>query len=261
MPDMIAPEYGRDVSLRLISLNLRLISQSLRLKSLRLKSPRPYTKGSMRHNRIHNAAATAVTRRWIGAAILLLLLSGCSFFSLPSFFGPSEPPPNANAEMLYKEGLDYLARKQYVNAIDRFQRVKADYPFAQEVSQAELKLGETYYLNEQYPEAIETLKEFIAAHPGSEHVPYAMYTIGMAHFDQYTGSDRDQKVTEAAKSYFERVAKDFPKSPYAPQAREKLAKCLEYLAEHEFIVASFYLGEKKYPARSEERRVGKECRL
>jgi outer membrane protein assembly factor BamD len=201
----------------------------------------------MKNSLIRNTAARALLRNW-AASLALLLVSGCSSFSLPSFFGPSEPPPNANAEMLYKEGLDYLARKKYVNAIDRFQRVKADYPFAPEVVMAELKLGETYYLNEQYPEAIEALKEFMAAHVSSEHIPYAMYTAGMAHFDQYTGSDRDQKVTEVARTYFERVAKDFPKSPYAPQAREKLAKCLEYLAEHEFIVASFYIGEKKYPA-------------
>ncbi|OGQ77738.1 MAG: hypothetical protein A3F90_05730 [Deltaproteobacteria bacterium RIFCSPLOWO2_12_FULL_60_19] len=203
----------------------------------------------MRNSDIHNPATGALLRsNWIFAAIVLLLVSGCSSFSLPSFFGPSEPPPNANAEMLYKEGLDYFARKKYVNAIDRFQRVKADYPFAQEVLMAELKLGEAYYLNEQYPEAIEALKEFVAVHASSEHVPYALYTVGMAHFDQYTGSDREQKLTEVARAYFERVAKDFPKSPYAPQAREKLAKCLEYLAEHEFIVASFYINEKKYPA-------------
>jgi outer membrane protein assembly factor BamD len=205
------------------------------------------TKGaSMRNSRIHSNATGALLRNWAAAVALLLVVSGCS--SLPSFFGPSEPPPNANAEMLYKEGLDYLARKRYVNAIDRFQRVKADYPFAQEVLMAELKLGEAYYLNEQYPEAIEALKEFVAAHASSEHVSYALYTVGMAHFNQYTGSDRDQKLTELARGYFEKVARDFPKSPYAPQAREKLAKSLEYLAEHEFIVASFYINEKKYPA-------------
>src|SRR5574341_1193540 len=115
----------------------------------------------MRHDHTNGAARALRRGHWALAALALLLVSGCS---LPSFFGPPEPPPNATAEMLYKEGLDYLAKKRYVSAIDRFQRVKADYPFAQEVLLAELKLGEAYYLNQQYPEAIEAFKDFIGAH-------------------------------------------------------------------------------------------------
>ena len=34
----------------------------------------------------------------------------------------------------------------------------------------------------------------------------------------------------------------------AAEARKKLAKCLEYLAEHEFTIAEFYFKQEKYPA-------------
>ena len=182
-------------------------------------------------------------------AILLFLVAGCSYISLPFLPGSSEASnPNSSAEALYKEGAAYLNNKKYVPAIERFQRVKAEFPFASNVLMAELKLGEAYYLNEQYPEAVEAFKEFVAMHPTNENIPFVLYLAGMAHFDQTSTIDRDQKLTEIARGYFERVVKDYPKSPYAPKAEEKLAKCLEYLAEHEFGIASFYLSEKKYPA-------------
>ena len=184
--------------------------------------------------------------------LAVFLLAGCSSISLPSL--PSLPwfsqssQPNATAEALYKEGMDYFNNKRYALAIDRFQRLRADYPFAPEIVAAELKLGEAYYFNEQYPEAVEALKEFQAMHPTNENIPYVFYLAGMAHFDQFSAVDRDQKTTEVAKGYFERVVNNYPKSPYAAKAREKLVKCLEYLADHEFDIASYYMREKKYPA-------------
>lgn len=183
------------------------------------------------------------------------LAAGCSSVSMPSL--PSLPSlpwssasaePNASTETLYKEGVDAINRKKYVVAIDRFQKLRADYPFAPEIVAAELKLGEAYYLNEQYTEAVETLKEFQAMHPNNENIPYALYLSGMAHFDQFSSVDRDQKTTEVAKGFFEKVINNYPNSPYAAKSREKMAKCLEYLAEHEYDIAMYYLREKKYPA-------------
>jgi tetratricopeptide (TPR) repeat protein len=42
--------------------------------------------------------------------------------------------------------------------------------------------------------------------------------------------------------------RNHPQSPQAAEAKEKLAKCLEYLAEHEFNIAHFYFQQEKYPA-------------
>src|SRR5262249_55657023 len=90
--------------------------------------------------------------------------------------------------------------------------------------------------------------DFEAMHPNNENIPYALYIAGMSHFDQFSSADRDQKNTEIAKGYFERVVNNYPKSEYAAKAHEKLAKCLEYLAEHEYDIATYYMREKKYPA-------------
>src|SRR3990170_1886583 len=185
-------------------------------------------------------------------AIFIFLLPGCSSISLPSL--PSWPwstpatQPNATAEALFDEGTAYLNNKKYALAIDRFQKVKAEFPFSPQLVPAELKLAEAYYLNKQYPEAAAAFKEFQTLHPNNENIPFVLYHRGLVHFDQFTSSDRYQKMTEIAKGYFESVFKDHPNSPYAAPAREKLAKCIEYLSEHEFNIAVFYFNEKKYPA-------------
>lgn len=183
---------------------------------------------------------------------LLLGLAGCSSFSIPSLpswpWSSSAVQPNPTAEALFKEGMSYFDNKRYALAIDRFQRVKVEFPFSPELVPAELKLAESYYLNKQYPEAAAAFKEFHTLHPNNENIPFVLYHLGLVHFEQFTSSDRYQKVTEIAKGYFEQVVKNHPGSPYAAQAKEKLAKCLEYLSEHEFNIATFYFNEKKYPA-------------
>lgn len=179
---------------------------------------------------------------------LLLGLWGCSSLSLPSLPWSSATQSDPTAEALYAEGVRNFKDKRYVRAIDNFSKIRSDYPFSPVLTEVELKIADAYYLNEQYPEAINAFKEFQTMHPTNEQDPFVTLRLGQAYFKQVTTTDRDQKNTEIAKSYFESVVTKYPKSPQAAQAREKLAKCLEYLAEHDFNVAYFYYQQQKYPA-------------
>ena len=175
--------------------------------------------------------------------------SGCSSISMPSLPSwSSGPKADATAEALYEEGMRSFNEKRYARAIDHFSKLRTDYPFSPEITQVELKIADAYYLNQQYPEAINAFKEYQSMHPTNENIPFVLLRLGQAHFDQFTSTDRDQKNTEIAKGYFENVISSYPKSPQAAEAKEKLTKCLEYLAEHEFNVAFFYFKQEKYPA-------------
>lgn len=153
-----------------------------------------------------------------------------------------------SAEALYEEGVRAFNDKKYVRAIDNFTKLRSDHPFSPLITQTELKMAEAYYFNEQYPEAINAFKEFQTLHPTNESIPLVILRLGQSHFNQFTSTDRDQKTTEIAKGYFESVIANYPKSSQAAEAQEKLAKCLEYLAEHEFNVAYFYYQQEKFPA-------------
>ena len=153
-----------------------------------------------------------------------------------------------SAEALFDEGMRNFNDKRYVRAIDNFTKLRTDFPFHPQMMQVELKIADAYYLNQQYPEAITAFKEYQSMHPTNEQIPFVTLRLGQSYFDQFSAADRDQKNTEIAKGYFENVITAYPKSPEAAEAREKLAKCLEYLAEHEFNIAEFYFKQEKYPA-------------
>jgi outer membrane protein assembly factor BamD len=187
-----------------------------------------------------------------GALLLALLAMGCSSVSLPSLPSMpwSKPAPTADptAEALFEEGTRYLQDKRYLRAIDAFTKLKTEHPFSPLLTETELKIADAYFLNEQYLEAVNAFKEFQTVHPSSEHIPFIVLRLGQAHFNQFTDVNRDQKNTEIAKGYFEAVLANYPKSPYAAEAKEKLAKCNGILAEHEFNIAEFYFKQEKYPA-------------
>ena len=182
-------------------------------------------------------------------ALLLFVawVSGCSSISMPSmpWSGAKADP---SAEALFDEGMRNFNDKRYVRAIDNFSKLRTDFPFHPQMMQVELKIADAYYLNQQYPEAITAFKEYQSMHPTNEQIPFVTLRLGQSYFDQFSAADRDQKNTEIAKGYFENVITAYPKSPEAAEAREKLAKCLEYLAEHEFNIAEFYFKQEKYPA-------------
>src|SRR5262245_10790265 len=183
---------------------------------------------------------------------LTTLATGCSSVSMPSMpWSGSGTRSDPTAEALYEEGTRYFAEKRYARAIDTLTKLKTDYPFSPQLTEAELKVDDAYYLNQQYPEAINAFKEFQSMHPTNENIAFVVYRLGQAHLDQFTSIERDQKNTEIAKAYFENVITNYPKSPYAAPAREQLAKCVGYLAEYDFNVASFYLKQEKYPAARE----------
>jgi outer membrane protein assembly factor BamD len=193
------------------------------------------------------------TFRSIPLALLLATwLGGCSSISMPSIPWPAPAAkPDPTAEALYEEGTRYFAEKRYARAIDVLTKLRTEYPFSPQLTDAELKIADAFYLNQQYPEAINAFKEFQSMHPTNENIAFVVFRLGQAHLDQFTSIERDQKNTEIAKSYFENVITNYPKSPYASAAREQLAKTVGYLAEHEFNVASFYLQQEKYPAARE----------
>jgi outer membrane protein assembly factor BamD len=160
----------------------------------------------------------------------------------------SAPVVDPTAEALFAEGTKYFQEKRYVRAIDAFTKIKTEHPFSPLLTEAELKIADAYFLNEQYVEAVNAFKEFQALHPSNDYIPFIVLRLGQAHFNQFTDVNRDQKNTEIAKGYFEAVLANHPNSPYAAEAKEKLAKCNGILAQHEFNIAEFYFKQEKYPA-------------
>ena len=188
-------------------------------------------------------------RPGLTAKVILLLtlaafLSGCGVGR--RFFGKKSPekPP----EVLAKEGAEQLKKKNYLDAVDTYTKIKDRYPYSEQALVAQVKLADALYYKKKFDEAQAAYKEFEKLHPTNPAVPYVIYQQGLCFYRQRPTIDRDQTFTQKALEEFRRLQKKFPQSEYATKAEKYKQRCLEDLAEHEFYVAEFYFRTKRYPA-------------
>ena len=195
---------------------------------------------------------SANRRRPFLPAILLLiatLLSGCSTFDgmFSSFkFGEDEEAKSTAPETLIVEGMDAYDVGDYSTAIKAFNTILDEHPFSAPAMLAELKAADAHYYNKQYPEAKTLYKGFEERHPTNEAMPYVMFQIGMCDFMRSDRIDRDTSgALEAIKS-FTRLIQAYPQSPYSKEAKGRIKDARDFIANHEYFVADFYLRSEKY---------------
>lgn len=194
----------------------------------------------------HNLRTRKLLSRFFYLALLagfLIQTSGCGLFK-----GKGTQELEQTPESLMSEGINAYQRKKYSTAIEAFQKLKDRFPYNQYAIVAELKLADSYYLNKDYALAAAAYKEFEKLHPANEIIPYIIFQLGLCYFQEMPSIDRDQSFALQAVSEFERLIKTYPKSEYAPQAKEKLVIAQKNLVLHEYYIGEFYFKNKKYDA-------------
>ena len=198
----------------------------------------------------HRSPATV--SRFLVAALLLgsLTLSGCSTFSgmFSKFsFGEDEDPKSLPPETLITQGMDAYNVGDYSEAQKNFKQILDEHPFSAQAILAELKAADANYYNKQYPEAKILYKAFEEHHPTNEAIPYVMFQIGMCDYHRSDRIDRDVSGPQDAIKAFTRLINAYPQSPYAKEAKTKINDAKEFLVNHEYMVAVFYVRTERYP--------------
>jgi outer membrane protein assembly factor BamD len=181
------------------------------------------------------------------ALLLLVFLSGCQI-SFLNLFGGGKTRVRSTPEGLYSGGAYEFSKKNYTNAREYFTRLKDEYPLHELAVMARIGVADSYFSQKKYAEAENEYSDFIVFHPTNENVPYAIYQVGMCHYNQIGSIDRDQSSTIMAKREFEKLVSRYPESKFSIMAEEKIRDCKQKLAEHEFYVGQFYFKQKKYQA-------------
>jgi outer membrane protein assembly factor BamD len=180
------------------------------------------------------------------ALFLVFALSGCSTVG-GWIFGKKksvDKPP----DVLAQEGLKDLQKKNYIDAVETFEKVRDRYPYSDQALLAQIKIADAYFYNKKYEEAIQAYREFEKLHPTNKGVSYCIFREGQCYFRQRSTIDRDQTSTQRAIAEFMRLKQKFPHCEYIARADKYLAHCRQDLAEHEFYVAEFYYNTKRYQA-------------
>ncbi len=180
------------------------------------------------------------TLRFAAGFFILLFSIGCaSQQTTENSFSVAE---------LYAQGNKSFTEKKYKYAVESFKKIKTEFPESSTMSRVRLKIGESYYLDKKFEEAVSEYKQFLDYHPANKNKDMAKYRIGASLYNQMLSSDLDQSKTEEAMKQFKDLLKDNPNSPYAPKSGEKIKKCIERLARHEYSIGNFYYRTGKYKA-------------
>jgi outer membrane protein assembly factor BamD len=152
-------------------------------------------------------------------------------------------------EKLYKEGLARFNKRDYPEALKKFEELKSSFPDSPPYTiWAELKIGDCYFLKKEYVEAIAAYEEFKKIHPSHEEIPYVQYQIGMSYYNQMLTLDRDQTSTQKALSSFEYIIANYPPSLFTDKAKGQVGVCKKRLADHEFYIGNFYYKQGRFQA-------------
>jgi len=186
-------------------------------------------------------------RIWPLAAAAALALGACAK-SVPAVKYESQ------AEQEYAAGVNALEGRDFPDAQKILERVRTKYPYSKYGALAELRLADLRYEQGKFIEAADAYQTFVKIHPSSPQVDYAAYRAAMSRWaDAPTDfflfppvHERDlAQISKAADGLASFVEK-FPGSRFAPDAREKLAKARDILAERDWYAFEFYKKREKW---------------
>ena len=187
-------------------------------------------------------------RLFVTLAFATIGLAGCSSFGWGSKEGKAA---KGTPESIYGEARRDMRSGNYQGAIQKYENLEARYPFSEQSKQGQLDLLYAYYKNHSLESAIDQADQFIRENPAHPRVDYAWYVKGLVYFE--SGANWLERVfhaditkrppQEAKKSMqsFQTLLQQYPKSPYAPDARQRMVYLRNRLADYELSVARYYM--------------------
>ena len=189
--------------------------------------------------------------RWLTLLMLAATLSGCGG-------GPKEVDPSLGAAKLYQKARQGMFTGNFANAIVRYERLEGRFPFSNYTKQAQLDIIFCYYMNREPDAAVDAADQFILENPTHPRVDYANYIKGMVFFPKKPNKlyrlfkvDPTERPPRAAQTSFDNfhfLVTNFPDSPYAANARQRMIFLQNYLAKFELHVARYYMDRGAYVA-------------
>ena len=169
-----------------------------------------------------------------------ILLPGCSLLSRPKK-SPEAAYAERPVDQLYAAGADRLDRHLWADGITYFKEVERQHPYSEWSRRAIMMQAFAHYEANQYDDAIADADRFIQLYPGNASTAYAYYLKAECYFEQILDVGRDQAATEQALSGMREVARRYPKTEYATDARLKIDMINDQLAGKEMSVGRWYL--------------------
>jgi outer membrane protein assembly factor BamD len=179
-----------------------------------------------------------------GSLLSLALLACACASKTPVTAGPGEAD-----QILLDRGNAALKDRSWTRARTYFAELLESYPQSPLRADAKLGVGDTF-LGENnaasYVYAQNEYREFLAFYPTNPRADYAQMQLGMVHFNQMLGPQRDQSETREAIKEFQAFVERFPNSKLLPEVKLRLREAKDRLSDADMLVANFYSSIRLY---------------
>jgi outer membrane protein assembly factor BamD len=155
---------------------------------------------------------------------------------------------NKQPEEILKYGKSEAGKKNYGDAVQIYDELQRLYPYSRLTADAQIEAGDCNYKAKKYEEAISSFEIFVKTHPMHKSVPYALFMLGVIHFEQMPIIERDQDHTVMALSYLLELRSKYSDSEYAKKAYDMIIKLRQQMAGREVYVARYYQKRHNYAA-------------
>jgi len=188
--------------------------------------------------------------KWAVLGLSATMLSGCALLGGGSSGGSGADTRYVARDVntLYNAAKERLDNGQYKIAAALFDEVERQHPYSPWARRAQQMSAFSYYMASDYNKAIESARRFLSIHPGNKDAPYAYYLIALSYYEQMSDVTRDQKITEQALAALGEVARRYPESRYAADAKLKMDLVNDHLAGKEMEIGRFYQRRGKWLA-------------
>lgn len=185
------------------------------------------------------------------AVLVAWVVAGCASTPVRSHLTYAD-----RARREYEAAMELYNAGDYLEASERFQRLRREFGLSRWAWLAELRLADIDFKQEKYSSAITGYRSWIRYHPTQPEVVYAHYMIARCYFAEIPNDwfvapaswERDQSPAHDAEEALEQFLRDYGDSRYAPEARQYLRRTRELLARAEIHIAEYYLSREHFEA-------------
>jgi outer membrane protein assembly factor BamD len=189
--------------------------------------------------------STAHRFRFFLVALAFASISACASAERGVPDGTVQPD-----KFLFERGTEELNERNWLTAREFFRQIVDTYTQSPFRPDAKLGMGDSY-LGEGTPDGLERAlneyREFISFFPTNPRADYAQYKLGMTHFRQMRGPQRDQTETREAIRELELFVTRYPNSTLMAEGKARLRDARDRLSQSDYEVGYFYYRQRWYP--------------
>lgn len=179
-------------------------------------------------------------KKLITAILGILLVVSCS---------SERPTGSTEAEVLYKEAKDLISKSRFIQATEKLNQIRSQFPYSFFATHAELLQADVLFEQQSYAEAASAYILFRDFHPKYTEMGYVIFKISESFYKQLPDTfDRDLSAGAEAIKYYNELLLNYAQTEYVKDARNRIKQIEGMMEKKEIYIADFYFKTHDYEA-------------